>query len=393
MMNVDGINDDWVLMRGLVYGAYIAVFLMVGIAYVIQGKRKGKKGERDILFGFGGFQVLWAISQFIRITRYEQIVIDIPGADAVVFKFFLTVSILAIFSLFFFYERVYRRTRYLLSITAITNVVFVFMLPPYHFIVVSVLPLLIYILQFVIILNLTRSSRRELKTLGSILFFGVFLMQMGVILSQNNAMFSMPVINGVIGPLVGLVGGLVFYIPLKIKYENLKQPWMFWIAFGIGTLSISSLGIVSHFILSEEISTTSLVLIIIYMVMVIIVLSRAIQDARVKVTCIAALPGSGRDVLGMFERPKQLTEEEISVSKEKRVCLVCKDGITRMNYACPGCGALYCKRCADVLAGMENACWSCNTPFDEAKPVQAVNKDELSGEMMVNGEKRAKKKT
>ena len=64
-----------------------------------------------------------------------------------------------------------------------------------------------------------------------------------------------------------------------------------------------------------------------------------------------------------FARPQKVTEEEVSVSKEKRICLVCKGAIERLNYVCPECNALYCVRCSEVLSKIENACWACETPF------------------------------
>ena len=82
------------------------------------------------------------------------------------------------------------------------------------------------------------------------------------------------------------------------------------------------------------------------------------------------------DILRVFTRPKKVTEEEVFISKEKKICLVCKNEISRNNYICPDCKTFYCSKCSEALSNLENACWVCNTPFDESKPVKLQEKKE-----------------
>jgi predicted amidophosphoribosyltransferase len=74
------------------------------------------------------------------------------------------------------------------------------------------------------------------------------------------------------------------------------------------------------------------------------------------------------DLFSAFTKPQKLTEEEVSISIEKKICLVCKGELSRKNYICPECKTFYCIKCSDALLNMENACWVCNTPFNESKP-------------------------
>jgi hypothetical protein len=67
-------------------------------------------------------------------------------------------------------------------------------------------------------------------------------------------------------------------------------------------------------------------------------------------------------------RPEHISEEVVTFHKERKICLVCKTKVSRIIYNCPGCDALYCISCSDSLSNLENACWVCNTPFDESKP-------------------------
>jgi len=82
-------------------------------------------------------------------------------------------------------------------------------------------------------------------------------------------------------------------------------------------------------------------------------------------------------MLTAFSKPKKVLEEEVTVSKEKKICIVCKGKVKRENvYLCPECDTFYCKKCAGVLATLENACWVCDTPIDETKPVSLQKEEE-----------------
>lgn len=56
--------------------------------------------------------------------------------------------------------------------------------------------------------------------------------------------------------------------------------------------------------------------------------------------------------------------------------MVCKGDATKFTYICPVCDALYCANCAKTLVGLENACWACNAPIDESKPVKLGEEEE-----------------
>jgi hypothetical protein len=75
------------------------------------------------------------------------------------------------------------------------------------------------------------------------------------------------------------------------------------------------------------------------------------------------------------KRPDQITEEEISISKEKKICLVCKGKIGGLNFMCSECGAFYCVKCSEALTELENSCWACNAPIDSSKPVKPLTKE------------------
>ena len=81
-------------------------------------------------------------------------------------------------------------------------------------------------------------------------------------------------------------------------------------------------------------------------------------------------------IFRITKRPEHLTEEEVSVAIEKRICLVCKGKLERKMYICPNCGTFYCEKCSDALSDLENMCWVCDTPFDVSKPVKKMEEKE-----------------
>jgi len=70
---------------------------------------------------------------------------------------------------------------------------------------------------------------------------------------------------------------------------------------------------------------------------------------------------------------EEITEGDITLSKEKHICLVHKGAIEGYSWICPSCGAYYCFRCIEALKDSENVCWSCENPIDPDKP-SAISK-------------------
>jgi len=76
-------------------------------------------------------------------------------------------------------------------------------------------------------------------------------------------------------------------------------------------------------------------------------------------------------------RPTQITEEEVTFHREKKICLVCKGKVGGFNtYICTSCNVLYCETCAKTLANLENMCWVCDSAIDPSKPVKPYEKEE-----------------
>ncbi|MFX0000385.1 MAG: tetratricopeptide repeat protein [Candidatus Hodarchaeota archaeon] len=62
----------------------------------------------------------------------------------------------------------------------------------------------------------------------------------------------------------------------------------------------------------------------------------------------------------------QVTEIEVTVHKDRKVCLVCKGEIVGFMYVCE-CDTIYCENCTQALIELENICWVCNAQMDKSK--------------------------
>jgi hypothetical protein len=79
----------------------------------------------------------------------------------------------------------------------------------------------------------------------------------------------------------------------------------------------------------------------------------------------------------LYIKPDSVNDEDLTLYKERRICLVCKGDATGFNaYVCPVCGALYCLKCAKALSNMENRCWVCDCIIDKNKPTAPEEKKE-----------------
>ena len=98
------------------------------------------------------------------------------------------------------------------------------------------------------------------------------------------------------------------------------------------------------------------------------------------------------NILEMFTKPQQFTEEEVSISKEKKICLVCKGKLSRKMYMCPECNVFYCENCSNTLVNLENVCWACNTPIEPLKPVKPYIEEREKAAVEVKTPKKGKEK-
>ena len=176
-----------------------------------------------------------------------------------------------------------------------------------------------------------------------------------------------------LSPILTIIGILITIYPMIVSPEHFSRSPSFLLKVGV-VIFFLNLFFLMYFIIIGVI-----IEIMIINLIVALLLMYSIHRVR-KLTKSEAIIEKDEtklhDLLGSFTRPQKVTEEEVSISKEKKICLVCKGKISRHTYVCPECETFYCDKCYNALTNLENACWACNTQLDETKPVKPFKKEE-----------------
>ncbi len=172
-------------------------------------------------------------------------------------------------------------------------------------------------------------------------------------------------------PALLIFGTFLCIAPTLFKPEFFSRNIKYWYLFSI--ILIGELGIILiydvTFVGVIEYILVALVFLISYVVECVILIRFIKREEFLHVE-------GDIGVRGIFTKPEKVTEEEVSISKEKKICLVCKGKVGGNIFMCTDCGTFYCQKCSEALSNLENACWSCNTPIDKSKPVKLPEKEE-----------------
>ena len=134
-------------------------------------------------------------------------------------------------------------------------------------------------------------------------------------------------------------------LPIVIPPRILSKALSFWYGYIIIYLIFSILLMIffyGYFIYFHVYSQLYSLIIFILIIFLNFYLNyRIIKDIKAGTPSDAPLP----DLLKTFLKPQKITEEEVSISKEKKVCLVCKNKVGGINFICKNCETFYCQKC------------------------------------------------
>jgi hypothetical protein len=240
---------------------------------------------------------------------------------------------------------------------------------PYDLVLDLVTYFLLYfdgILASLIFLLIIKWSQFEFKAISSLLLQGYILMLLALGLYSGAFRYE-SFIFSIIPPILMILGSFVIMSPMIIEPKKVSRAFKYWIILGLSGIILTCYLLIYFLIMGDRA--------IIFAINSSLFLSFLIFSFALVIKIIKTQPGvssKGKplDVLQMFSRPPKFTDDEISFFKKRKICVVCKNQVSRKLYLCPDCNVLYCIKCSDVLANAENACWVCDTPFDESKPVQ-----------------------
>lgn len=380
------------------------LLFICGILYIIKGRKRDVKNEKIMMLGFGCYFIGLTFQRFFGgfLGHYVQS-FDSGTWDSTKFSwignFDSTTPIFEILykvdyalwaigaALFILgFEIGLKKTKYLLTIIQIPFIILIIILPYgiardiQHYVL---FPFSTSIIIASVVL-LGKWSRFELKAISSILFFGVvFLMMSSGLVSKSvkelNVLFML-----YLSPVFLIIGALVVMLPLVIDLRYLSHLFRFSLILGITTIVILFFSV--SFLILNWVGLANAVLYIIILCVVIFLGFKLVKD--IKSYNAEEAQVSGPIILEMFTRPKRVTEEEVSVSKEKKICLVCKGKIGGINFMCSECGTFYCSKCVNALSDLENVCWACNTPIDSLKPSIPFEREDESDSKDKKGKKK-----
>ena len=388
----------WDLIERLLGGIAITLGVISAILYFYRSRERKNQGEWLIIFGFG----ILICGATVLLTFYYFLQFSLPGYFSD-FTFYIDNSVIdlnyhirerlgwliffIIFTLYVFvHERiVLKRTKYGFTIIIMVFIVLMSFTLPYD--LFNILQTLCYgfigLIITLLLIIMTRMSKIEFKAVTAFLLAAVTLISLSI------RFLALPfkelgIIPLFVPQLIIIIGWILSIMPILIKPSRLTRANYYWIGSVISIMAYLLFAFILY-ILSGEI--IKLVTLIINAIIFLYAGFDALKSIK-SVSLEKFSPEFKTDqhtVLEVFTRPQLITEEEITVSKEKRVCLVCKVKLERSMFICPDCATFYCKKCSDTLKDLENACWVCNAPFDELKPSKPFKYDEKEEKIEISG--------
>ena len=288
----------------------------------------------------------------------------------------------------FMFERIYKRSKYLLTLASLILIVTTVVVYPFNlnlaYDLEAIGVLSTALLYFLIMLYFAKESRAEFRPVVLFILIGSLIVGIGHVLKTTIVgvwLKRQPNFPSEIVPILYITGALITITPSIINPEHLTRGLWYWYTLLVVILFLSPFAtfiLILLYISPPEYATGN-PLIFLYVgvfgwVFILFIFYKTVKIVKERER--GQITEEPRDLLKIFSRPQKLTEEEVSVSKDKKICLVCKGKISRLNYICPTCKSFYCVKCSKFLEESENGCWACETPFDESKPIKILKKME-----------------
>ena len=388
----------WDLIERLLGGIAITLGVISAILYFYRSRERKNQGEWLIIFGFG----ILICGATVLLTFYYFLQFSLPGYFSD-FTFYIDNSVIdlnyhirerlgwliffIIFTLYVFvHERiVLKRTKYGFTITIVVFIVLMSFTLPYD--LFNILQTLCYgfigLIITLLLIIMTRMSKIEFKAVTAFLLAAVTLISLSI------RFLALPfkelgIIPLFVPQLIIIIGWILSIMPILIKPSRLTRANYYWIGSVISIMAYLLFAFILYILSGEIIKLFTLIINAIIFLYAGFDALKSIKSVSLE-KFSPEFKTDQHTVLEVFTRPQLITEEEITVSKEKRVCLVCKVKLERSMFICPDCATFYCKKCSDTLKDLENACWVCNAPFDELKPSKPFKYDEKEEKIEISG--------
>ena len=370
------------------WGIAISVLIFCGLHYLSKGLKNENIKDKAIMFGFACFfygiaaaRLLFYLNIYNIHGEFVNYVFIGDYSDVGPMYKYISLGAyicsLCGFTLFFFsIEFVFKKTKYIITILN-TFILIIILFLPY-----DLTRMIVYFAFFsnssiflIMCLFLAKKSKTELKSVSILILIGFGLIGVGQILDMS-FFKTLSIFPLFIPPCLFIIGALIAVAPTILDPKYLSSAIIYWIIAEVFFISLFIIGlyIILTFDLPFGYALPVLIIVLLFAVGIIFSLQRLFR--LIKPIKTIAKKEDKVDVLGIFIKPQRVTEEEVSVSKEKKICLVCKGKVGGIMFMCTDCGAFYCQKCSEALSNLENACWACETTIDESKPVKITERKE-----------------
>ena len=204
-----------------------------------------------------------------------------------------------------------------------------------------------------------------------------FIIIIGTLLMGASSFFEIPSIKqtgtmfSIMLPFFWIVGTFICFIPTIVKPYYFSNKMIYW--YSCNTIYIIFMFTLPIYLIISQKLIEFKILAVIFLSFFLIEEFNVINMIKKEKHIVLK---EEPKISGIFTKSDKITEEEVSISKEKKICIVCKGKIAGYNFMCLKCGAFYCEKCTRTLIEMENACWVCETPFDKSLPLKLLKKEE-----------------
>ncbi|MHA1148595.1 MAG: RING finger protein [Promethearchaeota archaeon] len=400
------------LIDRFLWGIAVCIMILGSLMYLTRAHKIDNRNEKRMLYAFGLLFIALSINTFflyvceisIQGTYIDHSFYANMDETKVfggqyeknsAFRFFY---ILALYSWFigalifiFIFENIHQRffkskeikkPKYSLTIIGIILVI----MAAFNFDLASLVFVTTVLLIIGIIFWLSIISSKELQAVSIVIIMGIDLIYLAAQIHIVNHIIKFPTI---FAPILMIIGIIFIISPFFVDMDFLvqKKPILHWKLLIIFSSAVLFIGI-----LFVIISDLPFILSFLYISQTLLINGGLIffgviqkhKGEAIEMHIKQIISKSEREELQYlfrgFTKPKQLTEEEVSIAKERRICLVCKNKLARNIYICPDCNAFYCQKCSTTLASMENTCWVCDAQIDESKPIKKSEIEKITQE-------------
>ncbi|MFX1390870.1 MAG: hypothetical protein ACFE9Z_12470 [Promethearchaeota archaeon] len=367
------------------WGITFALYFVCVCLYLYRGRERETFHEKIIYFGFSLYILFFGLTRLFAVLldlSFDGFYIDlvfygdmsIINFETGLFTRLINISAsLSVIMLTLTFELYLRKTRYFLSVISIIFALITIIAP----LDISNLAALLssFILNTISFCSLiyifTKWTQIEYKSFSALLFCGFINIGIGAFF-QNPELKQANFMPVEFSPILVILSAIFFMTPLLIKVKYLRYTITFWTSIGIYCVGLVS--ILMIIILLQGVAITYIFIGLFNLILFGLFFYNTLKVLKSEKEQIekSEIP----DVLGMFDRPKRITELEVSISKEKKICLVCKGKVFGITFLCRDCEAFYCQKCYIALTQLENVCWACNNVLDETKPVKLSKEKE-----------------